>query len=219
MPTPLQTLLTGFGPFGTVISNLTERLVTYFAARNVPGHRLTPCTLPVSFARAPETLRAALERGGPDGRPFDNILMLGVATGSKVWRVERFGRNRDSARLPDSDGFMPPERTIAPDAPEVLPVSFPVEALVTALECAGLPVIASESAGAYLCNHGLFWLLCHLQRTGSPARAGFLHVPADDQTFAPGLTTAPMFPFARHIVAVETVLSALLETSPLPPPS
>lgn len=213
MPTPMQTLLTGFGPFGTVVSNPTERLAAYFAARETPGHHLTTCTLPVSFARTPEALRAALERGGAEGRPFDNVLMLGVATGSKVWRVERFGRNRDSARLPDSDGFMPPERTIAPDAPEVLPVSFPVEALVAALERAGLPVIASESAGAYLCNHGLFWLLRSMQSSGHSARAGFLHVPADDRTFAPGLTTAPMFPFAQHIVAVETVLNTLLETA------
>ena len=137
MPTPMQTLLTSFGPFGTVVSNPTERLVAYFATREVPDHHLTTCVLPVSFARAPERLRAALEQGGAEGHPFDNVLMLGVATGSKVWRVERFGRNRDNARLPDSDGFLPPERSIVPDAPEVLPVSFPVETLVTALERAG----------------------------------------------------------------------------------
>ncbi len=212
--TPFQTLLTGFGPFGTVACNPTERLVRYFAETEVAGHDLTTCVLPTSFTRAPEMFRAALADGGRDGRPFDYVLMLGVASGSKHWRVERMGRNRDEAPLPDIDDFTPPTRRIDPDAPEVLPVHFPVETLVTALEGTGLPVVASDSAGAYLCNHLLFAALNHLQNRNHPARAGFLHVPADEQTFASNRTTAPQFPFAQHIQAVQVVLSILAERRP-----
>ncbi|HZO89414.1 MAG TPA: hypothetical protein VFB38_13875 [Chthonomonadaceae bacterium] len=205
----MQTLLTGFGPFGNVVSNPTERLIAHFAQAEVADHDLTTCLLPVSFARVPALLRAALEAGGRGGRPFENVLMLGVATGSKVWRVERFGRNWFGDTLPDSDGFQTSLCKIEVDGPEMLSSTLPVEALVAALERAGFPVIGSDSAGAFLCNLGLFVTLRHLERTGHPARAGFLHVPADDQTFKPGLASAPMFPFPQHVEAVRVVLSAL----------
>jgi pyroglutamyl-peptidase len=206
----MQTLLTGFGPFGNVVSNPTERLVRHFATEAMAEHELTVCHLPTSFARAPALMQCALEQGGRDGRPFDNVLMLGVATGSARWRVERFGRNHDDA-LTDVDDFTPPARTIIEGAPDLLPVTFPVETMVTALEQAGLPSVASESAGAYLCNHVLFTTLHYLQSAQPSVRAGFLHVPADPQTFRPDLTSAPCFPFAQHIEAVWVVLSALVD--------
>jgi pyroglutamyl-peptidase len=213
MPERLQTLLTGFGPFGSAVSNPTERLVTHLAGDGVPGHDLTTRVLPVSFARVPELLRAEIEIGGRDGRPFDVILMLGLATGSKCWRVEQFGRNGNKA-IEDIDGFMPPAGPIALDAPETFSSTLPTEAILTALEQSGLPAVASENAGGYLCNHALFTVLRYLQQQNHSARAGFLHVPADEQTFKPGVTTAPMFPFDQHIAVVRAVLGVL--TNPLP---
>src|SRR5690242_4159837 len=115
---PLQILLTGFGPFGKVIDNPTERLARAFALEAVAGCELTTCVFPTSFARAPELMRAQLEIGGRDGRPFDAVLMLGVASGSPVWRVEQFGRNEKKA-LEDADGFTPEAGPITPGAPEV----------------------------------------------------------------------------------------------------
>jgi pyroglutamyl-peptidase len=206
--------LTGFGPFGSVISNPTERLVAHFATAGAVGHDLTTCILPTSFTRAPEILRGALDLGGRERQPFDTVLMLGVATGSAYWRVERFGRNWDEASVPDVDGFAPPARRIVPDAPDRLPVTVPIEALVAALEQAGLPAVLSDSAGGYLCNHALFVTLRHLACLGHPTRTGFLHVPADEQTFAPGKTTASMFPFTQQIAAVQAVLNQLTTTDP-----
>lgn len=203
-----QTLLTGFGPFGSVQSNPTERLLTHFSNEEVPGHELTRLLLPVSYRRAPEMMREALQKGGRDGRPFDYILMLGVAGGSPHWRVERFGRNyRES--VADMDGFAPPSPVIDLYAPEAIPSTLPVPSLVLALEQIGLPVIASETAGGYLCNHLLFTTLRHLPQSGSRAQAGFLHVPADEQTFAPEQAGQPQFPFEQHIHAVRAVLNAL----------
>jgi pyroglutamyl-peptidase len=204
----MQTLLTGFGRFGRVIRNPTERLARYFAEADVPGHELTTCTLPVSFAHATEVMRAQLEVGGRGEQPFDAILMLGLATGSPRWRVERFGRNRDEA-IADAENFTPPARIIVPEAPETLPVNVPVDALVNALTEAGLPAVASDSAGGYLCNHVLFTTLHTLRSVGHPAQAGFLHVPADEQTFQAGLTSATLFPFERHVEAVRAALAVL----------
>ncbi len=206
----LQTLLTGFGAFGRVVSNPTERLVRHFEAdpEAAKGHDLTCCVLPVSFQCAPDLLRAQIEIGGRGGRPFDVILMLGVASGSPHWRVERLGRNAD-APLTDADGFTPPARAIVADAPNTLSVTLPTEPQFAAIAALGLPAAFSDTAGAYLCNHALFTTLHHLKTTGHPARAGFLHVPADEETFAPGITTAPQFPFAQHVAALHAVLAAL----------
>lgn len=205
----METLLTGFGPFGKVTCNPTQRLLEQFAGEDIPGHNLTICLLPTSFARAPEILHRVLEAGGRRGRPFMTVLMLGVAVGSPHWRVERWGRNWDETERPDVDGVTMPGRVIAPEAPERLPARFPVEDLVAALHEAGLPAVASDSAGAYLCNHMLFRTLHYLKCRKRRAQAGFLHVPADEQTCLPGTSDIPIFSFDRHVTAVRTVLAAL----------
>ena len=204
----MQTLLTGFGAFGAVTHNPTLRLAEHFANRDAAGHALTCAVLSVSFRTAAERMRALIEIGGEGGKPFDTVLMLGVASGSPYWRVERFGRNWDDA-LTDAEGFTPTAGEILPGSPSLLPATLPVEPQVAAIDALGLPVRASDSAGAYLCNHVLYTTLHHLQKKASPIRAGFLHVPADEETFDYGITSAPMFPFARHVAAIEAVLASI----------
>ena len=204
---PVQTLLTGFGPFGPVLSNPTGRLVEHFAREAVEGHRITTCLLPTSFRRAPAIMDLALEAGGEAGQPFDLILMLGVAQGSPGWRVERYGRNADNAR-PDVDDFTPEAGPIVANGPNILNVTLPVEELVTALLRAGLPTVASDSAGGYLCNHILYHTLYRLHRDGAKTAAGFLHVPADDLTGGPAVPSAAST-FNQQVAAVRAVLAAL----------
>lgn len=205
----LQTLLTGFGPFQSIVSNPSERLTTYFEAHPVPGHALTTRILPVSFRAATGIVQQAIAAGGADGRPFDLILMLGVAANRPHWSVERVGRNRSTTSAADSENCLWPYESIVADAPETLSATLPTAELVSALEAAGLPAIASDSAGDYLCNHLLFWTLSHLQARNHPARAGFLHIPADADTFAPGVEAQPTFTFQQHRAAVQAVLEAL----------
>ncbi len=215
---PLQTLITGFGPFGSVVDNPTERLLRHFAAHDVAGHDLTVCALPTSFARAPQTFKAAFEAGGRGGQPFDLALMLGVAAGSEVWRVESRGLNHDSPAIADVDGFTPPHREIVPGGPPHLPVTLPPQIMLLAVESLGLPVALSESAGQYLCNHLLYTALDLARRSRPIPRAGFLHVPSDEHTFGAQsafLTGGHIFPFARHI----EVVSAILEACALLPPA
>ncbi|HLV80893.1 MAG TPA: hypothetical protein VKT32_11455 [Chthonomonadaceae bacterium] len=205
----MQTLLTGFGPFGKVVSNPTERLLAHFAAEGAPGQELSFCLLPVSFTCAPPLLRAAIEKGGRGGQPFDTVLMLGVAARSLHWRVECFGHNYCHPALRDADGQTAPGRILVPGAPEALPVTLPVTPMLQALQQIGLPAALSNTAGAYLCNVALFTALLHLQATGHPAKAGFLHVPADAHTFADARETRPGFSFAQQAQAVRAILDAL----------
>jgi len=205
----MQTLLTGFGAFGTVVSNPAERLVNYFATETVPGHQITVFLLPVAYARAAELLPALLEIGGICGKPFDNILMLGVAGGRNYWSVERYGRNRDKATIPDTDGVDSSERPIVPAGPDMLSATLPVESIAAAIEKTGLRAVPSEDAGGYLCNHALYRLLHLLKADGSVTRAGFLHVPPDTETFAPGITLSTLVTWEQEIAAVRAALGAL----------
>jgi pyroglutamyl-peptidase len=82
-----RTLLTGFGPFGRVVSNPSSRIVAHFAQAGAAGHDLTTRVLPVSYARAAREIRALLSAGG-----FDAALLLGVARRETHLRLEQFGR-------------------------------------------------------------------------------------------------------------------------------
>jgi pyroglutamyl-peptidase len=205
----LQTLLTGFGPFLSVVDNPSERLTHYFQAHPVPGHTLTTRILPVSFRDATGIVQQAIAAGGTEGQRFDLILMLGVAAKRPHWSVECTGRNRSTTSVADAENSLWPYACIVGDAPEILAATLPAEALVSAIAAVGLPAIASEDAGDYLCNHLLFWTLSHLQTRKNPARAGFLHVPADTATFAPDVVSDSIFTFQQHCAAVQAVLEAL----------
>ena len=205
----MQTLLTGFGAFERVVSNPTERLVRYFDANGAPGHELTVRVLPVSYESAGRLLRAEMEIGGRNGKPFDCVLMLGVASGSKDWRVERLGWNANKSSRPDALGQVP-STIIVPNLPENLLSTLPHTLIAEAIRREGLPVSESDSAGRYLCNYVLFAALAEAQKRNSTARIGFLHVPADEQTFAQNITSAPTYSFDQHILAVRAALNALL---------
>lgn len=205
----LQTLLTGFGPFQSVVNNPAERLTRYFAANPPKGHLLTTQVLPVSFREATGRMQQAIAAGGQEGRPFDLILMLGVAARRPHWSVERIGRNHSTTTVTDSENSLWPYPCIVANAPDTLPSTLPNVRLVEAIQAVGLSAVASDSAGDYLCNHLLFWTLSHLKARNLPARAGFLHIPGDPDTFAPTVTAEPIFTFQQHCAAVQAVLDAL----------
>lgn len=156
---PLQILLSGFGPFGNVVNNPTERLLAHFADHAPAHYKVTICPLRTSFTQAPATLQAMLDKGAADGRPFDVVLMLGVAAGSRHWRVETQGLNWDDPRIPDVDGQKQDAREICPGSPARLPVTLPPDPIERAIEAVGAPVVLSLSAGSYLCNHLLYRVL------------------------------------------------------------
>ena len=117
--------------------------------------------------------------------------------------------NWDDPRIPDVDGFSTPGRTIIDGSPAQLPSTLSPSLLAQAIETVGVPVILSNSAGAYLCNHLLYVALHHVQESGHPTQVGFLHIPADEHTYAPD-TAAPsicIFPFAQHTDVIRAALS------------
>jgi pyroglutamyl-peptidase len=204
-----QTLITGFGPFEAVASNPTERLAQWFAVNGSPGHAIVAAVLPVSYHDAALHMRALICAGGAGGRPFDRILMLGVAPGAGAWRVERFGRNLRDAR-PDASGVAYESGPIVPGGPKLLPVSVDPRRLRDRLAAAGITASVSSSAGGYLCNFILYTTLLALRESGSGTRACFLHVPADERTFEPAAEQICVRPFADSVRAVQIALAMRL---------
>lgn len=76
----------------------------------------------------------------------------------------------DSAKG-DNDGYYPHEETILASAPLAYQTPFAVRGLVKKLTAADLPVMASNSAGLYVCNRIYFEAL-HLGQ-----QALFVHIP------------------------------------------
>jgi pyroglutamyl-peptidase len=203
----MRTLLAGFGPFGNTINNPSARIVEHFARSGAPGHELTARVLPVSFSRASDEIRALLSTAR-----FDAAVLLGVAGKEACLRLERFARRRAAGRA-DVDGTMPGETELAPGAPDTCSASVPLEALWSKLTDAGLPTRLSDDAGDYVCNHTYHSALVTLTENRLLTRCLFVHVPADEVTYAEPVDS-PTLPLQRQIEAVSLILEWLAELEP-----
>jgi pyroglutamyl-peptidase len=96
---------------------------------------------------------------------------------------------------------------IAADGPTAYTSTLPLEIMLSALADREVPVVISNHAGAYLCNH-VFYVVRHfLEQSGRASPCGFIHVPAVSEE-EPGLSLATM------IDAIEGCLEILGHTSP-----
>jgi pyroglutamyl-peptidase len=164
-------LVTGFGPFPGIRFNpsaiLARRLAADLRLRRA-GIAVTQHLLPTTYAEA-DRLVPALAAQKPDA-----VLMLGVAGKRKAITPELFARNRLALLAPDAAGHRPERLAIAPGRPAAIKARAPVMRLVAAGRCHGLPVRASRSAGAYLCNYS-YWRMLEALPAATPCV--FVHVP------------------------------------------
>jgi pyroglutamyl-peptidase len=201
----MKVLLTGFGPFGTVVHNPSGAIVAYFEGTGLPGHSLTTRVFPVSFRQAGEQVASLLRAGA-----FEAALLLGVAQNDPQFRLERIGRNLCQARIPDSDGEQPRGDLLLPTAPESYSTVCDTESLCDLLTAGGFSTRLSDSAGGYVCNATYFAALHAIAVDSLPTRCLFLHVPPAPDT----LEAAPSpfaVPIARQIEAVRLSLQHLTE--------
>ena len=161
-------LLTGFGPFGDVATNPAWLTAEALDGERIGDLRVVAARLDVTYADAPEQLRAAIRRHDPDV-----VLSLGVAPNPAL-RLERLARNRDVSFQPDNAGVVHADTVIREGGPEELPTRLPVDRLRETLETAGYEVVISDDAGGYLCNHVFYRVLDEVDVSRI---AGFVHVP------------------------------------------
>lgn len=152
----MTTLVTGFGPFGSVTDNPSGRL----AEGSGRPHKV----LEVAYEAA-DAFLAGLDESG-----FDTLLMLGVATSRTRITPELFARNW-RGEVPDVRGTAG-GGPIEEGQPLLLESTLWNAHLLAELEVS-LDLYQSLDAGSYLCNYLYYRALRHL-----PAkRVGFLHVP------------------------------------------
>lgn len=172
-----RVLLSGFGPFGSLRSNISESVVRLF--EDWPGYRVDTVVLPVAFGHAWELLHERIHQVQPD-----LVLALGVAEDREHITPELVALNYMNARIPDNRGHQPRNRLITPNAPTAYFARLPVAEVTEALVRAGFPASLSYSAGAFVCNELMYRLLHALHHDGelpSVSRGGFIHLPGRDR--------------------------------------
>jgi pyroglutamyl-peptidase len=195
----MKILLTGFGPFGKVISNPSARLVEHFQSAGLTGHTLTAAVLPVSYRRAGEEIARLLTEG-----TYDLAILMGVANGSEMIRLEIFGRNRSSVRKKDADEEVT-GGTVRCDGPGMLSAGLSTAGIVRKLSAEGIASRISRSAGDYVCNHTYYSALDAIRENKLSTRCLFIHVPSDEATMESPYA-GPVMPFAVQVRAVERIL-------------
>jgi pyroglutamyl-peptidase len=214
-------LVTGFEPFAGAGVNPSGELARRLGELGHPDCHLVAEVLPVSFARAPQLLAAAIDAHQPD-----ILLMLGLAEHRHALTPERVGLNLADASIPDNDGDQPTEAPLEPHGPAARFTTLPVARIAHAIDAAGLPAHVSLSAGSYVCNAVLYTALGIAEQHGDSGkhaaadadgsehhhprlRAGFIHVPA-----TPQLGGDPRFTVAELERGIRIALTTVLDAAP-----
>jgi pyroglutamyl-peptidase len=165
----LTILVTGFGRFPGVPVNPTGPLVRKLARTvRLPCVKITAHVFETSYDAVDSELPKLIARHKPDV-----MLMFGLATRTRLVRVEALARNV-VALLP---GKLSQRHTIAPGGPATRAMPAPTRTLLAALRAAHGPATLSHDAGGYLCNY-LCWRATEIVATAKgPKLAAFIHIP------------------------------------------
>lgn len=170
----LRVLLTGFGPFPTVVDNASARLVaalTPLARARFPDAVIESEVLPTEWRAGPERLVSLISFHDPDV-----IVSFGVAHDATGFRLETQALN--VCRLAaDAAGLVPLAAVICESGSAAHGATAPLDAIADRLAQRGYPVSISDDAGGYLCNAIYYHAL---DRASAAARSiAFVHIPAD----------------------------------------
>ena len=190
-------LITGFDPFGGETIN-----PAWEAVKSLPDQLgdfvLCKLQIPTIFGLAGEKVLAFAQQVQPD-----LILCIGQAGGRSAITPERIAVNIRDGKIPDNAGFQPNGEPVDPTGPAAYFSTLPVAHLVAAINAAGVPSVASNSAGAFVCNDVLYTLLHHY--AGTALRVGFIHVPYLPEQGNPSL---PLTDIVRGLTAAIEALSS-----------
>lgn len=203
MTVPPPVLLTGFEPFDGGTVNPTALLMDRMAA----AEGVATAVLPVEYGACAAAFRAAVVQHQPMA-----VLSFGMAGRSDFILVEQLAWNRDESGRPDNAGVVREGDTIAEDAPTAYGTGMPVPFLVRTLAAAGMPVVISDHAGGFVCNH-LFYQARHwIETEGLDLPMAFLHVPPLPEQVAdePGRRGLSLERLEAGVTALVTALRQIL---------
>ena len=182
-------LLTGFDAFGGALLNPSWLAAQALHGRQIAGHRVVAAQLPTVFGESLHRLQALLQQHQPA-----LVVCLGQAGGRNAISLERVAINLNDAPLTDNAGAQPVDTPVVPSAPAAYFTSLPIEAMLAALQRAGVAAEVSQTAGTFVCNHVFFGLMHALatQRALRHTRGGFVHLPYLPEQGAPSMALDEM---------------------------
>jgi pyroglutamyl-peptidase len=195
----MKTLLTGFNRFGDLALNPSQSVVEALAGRNPEG--LVAEVLPTEYAGAAARIRSLIRKHRP-GR----VICLGVNMRIAGINLERVAVNVDDAVLPDNAGSLRSGSPIIRGGPAAYLSTLHLRRILASLGKCGIPAAISNHAGTFVCNHVFYAARHEVERMGSRARCGFVHVPPLLETGGPengdprGLTLAQMLEAAECLL-------------------
>lgn len=164
-------LLTGFEPFGGDQRNPSLEAARIVEKQHNPDQfHLTVAPLPVEFAGARTTLKHLITTHQPT-----IVVCVGLAAGRTDISFERVAINVADARIPDNAGFQPLDEPLSHSGAPAYFSTLPNKRAIEALRELDIPASLSNTAGTYVCNAALYYLL--EMTDAEPVRGTFIHVP------------------------------------------
>jgi pyroglutamyl-peptidase len=203
----MRILLTGFEPFGKLETNPSQHIVDRLASAG-PDSRgtmdLVTEVLPTAYAAAGERIRTLI-RGIQPGA----VICLGVAVRADALHLERVALNLDDAEAPDNAGDARAGQRIISSGPVGYWSTLPLAEMFLALQAREIPVRISNHAGTYVCNHVFYTARHEVERLGSDAPCGLVHVPLMQEQAATEEDLKRSLPLETMVEAVSCCLAVV----------
>ncbi|MDN4075523.1 pyroglutamyl-peptidase I [Fictibacillus terranigra] len=198
-------LLTGFEPFLNHPFNPTEYIAHQLNGNVVGSYQVRGKVLPVEYGSSAHELITYYEELRPDA-----VIMLGLAAGRNRLTPERVAINVNDGPS-DNSGEERADKPIIDGGPAAFFSTLPVRKFVNILNKRGIPAELSNTAGAYLCNHVMYSMLHHLEKSKHEIPAGFIHVPPSYE-LAVNDRSISGWPKETLLYAIEIVIDSLDKT-------
>ncbi len=188
-------LLTGFEPFGSYDINSSWELVSSLPDA-IGNFECIKLRLPVEFRSVSDLVPNIFSKYNPDV-----VLSFGQSTSDKL-RIERVAINIDDARIPDNCGHAPIDEPIYTDGENSYFATLPIKTMKATVEQIGVPVVISNSAGTYVCNHTFYNWLYWCEKLGFNAKVGFIHLPRLPKQVNTGVTSMPLEDMKNAVIEI-----------------
>jgi pyroglutamyl-peptidase len=202
----MKILLTGFEPFGQLRINPSQAIIQAVRARSVLLYpdQVSTEILPTAFEAAGNRIRELIDTLKPSA-----VILLGASTEDTVIRLERVALNLNDSVLPDNAGRAPINQMIVPNGPVAYWSTLPLELLKRELQKRSIPVMISNNAGTYVCNH-VFYVGSHqIEQNGIKTICGFIHLPLMTEQTKSMKIGIQGLPFSTMLEAVECCIDVI----------
>lgn len=204
----MSILVTGFEPTDKGL-NASELLIESLRADPPAGlsavaDRLHYEVISTDSHALERELTGAIERHRPR-----LCVLTGQARGRNKVNLERIATNLLDFRVPDGAGNLIKGRRIVEDGPTAYWSTLPVERIAETLLEAGIPAVASNHAGNFLCNQILYHALHYAARQDPSMLAGFVHIPPLPEQTRSQWPESPFMPLEMTRRAMEITLLTL----------